>query len=54
MYMDLLDDDPRTYEEIRDFLTKTEIEGIVWHDLTNGEMAKIKRRDFGLAWPVKK
>ena len=44
--------DPRTYEEIKDFLARTEIEGIVWHH-EDGRMAKIKRRDFGLPWPVK-
>jgi len=46
----------RSYESIRDFLRDNEIEGIVWHWKTdNGlKMAKIKRRDFGLAWPVKK
>ncbi|GAG08344.1 unnamed protein product [marine sediment metagenome] len=28
------------------------VEGIVWHH-PDGRMAKIKRRDFGLPWPVK-
>jgi Family of unknown function (DUF5565) len=44
--------DPRTHDEIHDFLTQNEIEGIVWHH-PDGKMAKIKRRDFGLLWPVK-
>lgn len=41
----------RSFEEIRDYLCKTNIEGIVfWLD---GEpMCKIKRSDFGLPWPV--
>jgi hypothetical protein len=43
---------PRTYDEIRDFLERSKIEGIVWHH-PDGRMAKIKRRDFGLSWPVK-
>lgn len=43
---------PRTFEEIRDYLEQTDIEGIVWHH-PDGRMAKIKRRDFGLDWPVR-
>ena len=52
----LLDLPQRSYESIREFLRNNEIEGIVWHWKTdNGlKMAKIKRRDFGLDWPVKK
>lgn len=45
-------DCPRTYEGIREYLRAHEIEGIVWHR-GNGEMCKIKRRDFGFEWPVK-
>ena len=33
-------------------LFSTPLEGIVWHH-EDGRMAKIKRRDFGLPWPVK-
>ena len=42
----------RSFEELRDMLKKTKIEGIVfWKD---GEpKCKIKRSDFGFAWPVK-
>ena len=47
-------DNPRTWEEIRDYLKEHEIEGIVWHDPQLYRMAKIKRKDFGLQWPVKK
>ena len=43
---------PVSFEGLRDWLEVTEIEGIVWHH-PDGRMAKIKRRDFGLAWPVK-
>lgn len=42
---------PRTFEGIKDYLSKVEIEGIVfWKD---GEpKCKIKRSDFGFEWPV--
>ena len=45
-----INDYPKTYEEIRDFLKATPIEGIVfWKD---GEpMCKIKRTDFGFERP---
>ena len=49
---EVLRENPRTYSEIRDFLARNEIEGIVWHH-EDGRMAKIKRKDFGLPWPVK-
>lgn len=49
----LLTENPRTFDEIKSCLDRTVIEGIVWHH-PDGRMAKIKRRDFGLAWPVKK
>lgn len=44
-------DVPRTFEGMRDYLEKHEIEGIVfWKD---GEpWCKIKRSDFGFKWPV--
>ena len=44
---------PMTFEFIRDVLTDYEIEGIVWHR-PDGQMAKVKRKDFGLPWPVRK
>ena len=40
---------PRTYEQIRDYLEKHYIEGIVFYR-GNGEMCKIKRSDFGFEW----
>jgi len=41
-----------TFDGIREYLTHRIIEGVVWkHD--DGRMAKIKRSDFGLPWPVK-
>lgn len=45
---------PLTYDAIKAYLETHEIEGIVWHEQSNlGRMCKIKRRDFGLKWPVK-
>lgn len=45
-------DAPREFERIRDYLEAHEIEGLVfWKD--NEPMCKIKRSDFGFAWPVK-
>lgn len=40
-----IQEDPRTFEEIRKFLRDAGIEGIVWHH-PDGRMVKIKRRDF--------
>lgn len=42
---------PRTFDDIKEFLSDTLIEGIVWHH-EDGRMVKIKRKDFGLSWPV--
>lgn len=43
-----LTDVPRTFAEIRDYLARHDlIEGIVWHR-ANGDMVKIKAKDFGL------
>lgn len=47
---DELDDVPNDFAGIRDYLNQHDIEGIVWHH-HDGRMAKIKRRDFGFAWP---
>lgn len=41
----------RTFETLRAFLTEYPMEGIVWHR-NDGEMVKLKRRDFGIPWPV--
>lgn len=38
---------PRTFIEIRDYLDRTDIEGIVWHH-PDGRMVKIKGKDFGI------
>lgn len=42
-----LEEIPRTFEGLRDWLAGKDIEGIVWHH-RDGRMAKIKLRDFGL------
>lgn len=42
---------PRTFEELRAWFEINNVEGIVWHR-ENGEMVKIKRKDFGLKWPT--
>lgn len=44
--------DDRTYDGIRNHLAGAIAEGIVFHH-PDGRMAKIKRRDFGIAWPAK-
>lgn len=49
----IIPDLERTYEGIKKFLEDNEIEGIVFHR-GNGDMCKIRRKDFGLVWPVKK
>lgn len=41
----------RTFDGIRSFLSVVKIEGLVFHH-NDGRMAKIRRPDFGLPWPV--
>ena len=43
----ILQDAPRTFESLRDYLSINDIEGIVFHH-PDGRKAKIKKRDFGL------
>jgi len=43
--------DELDYLGLKEFLRTHFIEGIVWHH-PDGRMAKLKRRDFGLEWPV--
>ena len=38
---------PRSFNGIREFLIKEEIEGIVWYR-DNGEMSKVKLKDYGI------
>jgi len=51
----ILADFPRTFDDIKSEFEKsnsTVIEGVVWHH-PDRRMVKIKRKDFGLLWPVK-
>ena len=41
----------RSFEGIRDLLATLRWEGIVFHH-PDGRMAKVKRKDFGLPWPL--
>lgn len=47
------EDVPTGYDALAAWLeAERPMEGLVWHH-KDGRMAKIKRRDFGLPWPVK-
>ncbi len=41
---------PRNFEGLRMWMGEHVVEGVVWHH-QDGRMVKIKRKDFGLAWP---
>lgn len=43
--IEVLDDCPRDFDSIKEYLRTRTIEGIVWHH-PDGRMVKIKRRDF--------
>ncbi len=44
-----------SYDTIKEYLERHEIEGIVWHEQSGEKrFCKIKRRDFGLPWPPKR
>ncbi len=46
-------DAPRTFDALKSYFeANPAFEGIVWHH-SDGRLVKIKRRDFGLPWPVK-
>lgn len=40
-------DAPRTFDALKEWLFRRDIEGLVWHH-SDGRMVKIKKRDFGL------
>lgn len=42
-----LPDAPRSFAELKKYLTERDIEGIVWHH-ADGRMVKIKAKDFGI------
>jgi len=45
----ILENVPRTYDGLKEYLRDHYIEGIVFYR-GNGEMVKIKRKDFGFSW----
>lgn len=47
---EVLEDAPRTFDALREYLAGRDIEGIVWHH-PDGRMVKIKGKDFGLKRP---
>lgn len=47
-----INEPPRDYEGLKAWFEEHAVEGIVWHH-PDGRMCKIKRRDFGLPWPIK-
>jgi len=49
--LEALDGAPREFDRLRDYLAANPIEGIVWHH-PDGRMAKIRRADYWLPWPV--
>lgn len=42
---------PRNFDGLKEWFGRNVCEGIVWHH-PDGRMVKIKRKDFGLPWPV--
>ncbi|MEM7626091.1 MAG: DUF5565 family protein [Planctomycetota bacterium] len=44
---EVIEEAPRQFDALRDFLATHDIEGLVWHH-PDGRMVKIKGRDFGL------
>jgi hypothetical protein len=43
---------PITFDDIEQLLSEHMIEGLVFHHAKDDRMAKIRRGDFGLPWPV--
>ena len=44
---EILEDCPRTFNELKEYLSSRNIEGVVWYH-PDGRMVKIKKKDFGL------
>ncbi len=42
-----MNDAPRTFNELREYLRDKDVEGVVWHH-PDGRLVKIKLKDFGL------
>ena len=49
----VLEDAPRGFNALAQYLAELDEEGAVFHH-PDGRMAKIRRKDFGYAWPVRK
>ena len=49
----LCPDVPRSYDGMYEWLARNAMEGLVFHH-PDGRMSKVKRRDFGLPWPVER
>lgn len=47
---EILDVPDRSLEGLKTYLENLQGEGIVFHNLETGEMAKIRRKDFGFFW----
>jgi len=45
---DIMEDCPRTFDELKEYFSKTNIEGVVWYH-PDGRMVKLKAADFGIA-----
>jgi len=46
--------DPKVdYDSLKSFLETHNIEGIVYHEKNGDRMLKIRRKDFGIEWPLK-
>ena len=45
--LEIMEDAPRTFDELREWFKTQDIEGIVWHH-PDGRMVKIKKSDLGL------
>lgn len=46
---DILENAPRTFDELKEWFANVNIEGVVWHH-PDGRMVKIKKKDFGYKW----
>lgn len=44
---------PRSFDSLRVFLDTACFEGVVWHHPDGVRKAKLRRADFGFAWPMK-
>lgn len=53
--MEFLNTVPLNFTDLKAWFAQQDMEGIVWHHTDReGKMVKIKRKDFGLPWPIKR